>query len=215
VPSARRTNTLVCFAVPQEASAFRRLRGTPSVKILLTGIGRCNAERSIRRALNEQTPSAVLTCGFAGALNPAFQIGDVLFSADDGSALAGTLEAAGAKAATFYCADCIVTSADDKRRCREESGADAVEMESAIIRKVCSERGIATATVRSISDAATEDLPVDFNKLLTPDQRLDFVKLAVMLLRSPRSVAGLLRLQKNSAVAARNLAAVLARALKA
>jgi adenosylhomocysteine nucleosidase len=64
-----------------------------------------------------------------------------------------------------------------KRRNYGETGADAVEMESAAIHAVCREHGILCATVRVISDTANEDLPLDFNVLAKPDHSLDYSKL--------------------------------------
>ena len=71
---------LVCFAVKEEAKPFRKASlDCPSIRILITGIGRDNARRVMIEAFNECTPEAVLTCGFAGGLNPALPRGTVLF----------------------------------------------------------------------------------------------------------------------------------------
>ena len=82
-------------------------------------------------------------------------------------------------------------------------------MESSVIRTVCREHGLPSATLRAISDAADEDLPLDFNALLTSDQRISLTKLAGALLRSPRTVPELLALQRNTRLAARRLGEVL------
>src|SRR6266705_4249762 len=72
--------TLVCFALDVEAAPFRKLaHRIPDVEILVTGIGRQNAETSLRRYLAKRLPKLVLTCGFAGGLNPELKSGDVVF----------------------------------------------------------------------------------------------------------------------------------------
>jgi len=262
--------TLVCFALKEEAAPFRKMAaGTaaaaPAASILITGIGRRNAEKSLREFLNScrsrgnetqakqniETPSAsaelrrdepvvsyepnlVLTCGFAGGLNPDLKPGDVVFEifprssrGDEAQTKIGNqlepthvgcyeqLVAAGAKPAKFFCADRIATTVAEKKKLRAETGADAVEMESAAIHAICRERGIPCATVRVISDTANEDLPLDFNALSKLDRSLDYGKLAWAIARSPGKIGALLKLQKQTRFAAERLASVLEKMVSA
>ena len=152
----------------------------------------------------------MLTCGFAGGLNPDLKPGEVVFELSTlNSQLSTCLLAAGAKPAKFFCADRIATTVAEKKKLRAETGADAVEMESAAIHAICRERGIPCATVRVISDMANEDLPLDFNQLFKPDMSLDFGKLAWAIAKSPGKIGALLKLQKRSRFAAEQLASVL------
>ena len=247
---------LVTFAVKEESGPFQNLIGPRSdLRVLLTGVGKRNAERTIRRGLAEQSPKLVLTCGFAGGLNPDLTTGTVVFSVDEkrlgavnppppregsrlsdargqfssreGSGvcseaqefatqperLASVLVAAGAHPARFQCVERVVTTAMEKRALRQQTGADAVEMESGVIRLLCLEREIPSATVRVISDAAHEDLPLDFNLLMDGDQNLKYGKLAWALLKSPGKTGALLELRRQTQAAAARLADVLAKAL--
>ena len=202
---------LVCFALKEEAVPFRKIAdGKTDVSILIVGIGRENAEKSIRNALAANTPELVLTCGFAGGLNPELKLGEVVFEiGNQQSTIGNQLSASGAKAVKFFCADRIATTATEKKKLRDETGADVVEMESAAIHAVCAERGISCATVRVISDTAYEDLPLDFNALAKPDKSLDFGKLAWAIAKSPGKIGSLMELQKKTSFAARQLASVL------
>lgn len=200
---------LVCFALKEEANAFRKLaQGNPAVSILVTGMGRDNSRRALLERLKELTPAFVLTCGFAGGLNPNLFIGDVIFTSQDHE-LQAQLLATKAKPARVHCATRIATTVADKAQLRRETGADAVEMESAAFDAICRERGLRFAVVRAISDTAREDLPLDFNRLSRADWTLDYRKLAWTVIKSPGKIPALLRLQKNSRLAAERLAEVL------
>src|SRR5208282_1691989 len=167
-------SVLICFALKEEATPFRKiaaggLRRGHLVSILLTGIGRQNAEKSVREFLaggasvpasrepasagqarlvsSLAPPDLVLTCGFAGGLNPELKLGDVVFETsfprssrgDEAQIKTGEklepphvgcyekLMAAGAKPAKFFCADRIATTVAKKKILRDETGADAVE----------------------------------------------------------------------------------------
>ena len=202
--------TLVCFAVPQEAKPFQKLLPPQSrVEVLLTGIGPANAERTIQRALREAKPCCVFTCGFAGALNSSLAVGDVVFGKSVSPQMAQQLQAAGAKQASFISTDRVVITSAEKLALYREKAADAVEMESAVIERICRESGIECVVLRAISDGACEDLPLDFNALMTADQKLDSMKLAKAIWRRPQKIPALMRLGKNSAQAAEKLAQTL------
>jgi adenosylhomocysteine nucleosidase len=200
---------LVCFALKEEARAFQKhAAGRPDVAVLLTGMGRENSRRALCERLTQGTPTFVLTCGFAGGLNPGLRIGDVLYATDD-AGLRARLQAAHAQPAKFLCADRIATTAAEKAELRRAAGADAVEMESAAFAEVCRARGLRYAIVRAISDTAQDTLSLDFNQLSNPDQSLNFGKLAWELAKAPGKIPALLRLQRNSSAAAARLAEVL------
>lgn len=202
---------LVCFALKEEAAPFRKIAaGKSGVSVLIVGIGRQNAEKSSRNFLASHAPELVLTCGFAGGLNPDLKLGDVVFEIPmPESKVQRQLLAAGAKPATFFCADRIATTVAEKKKLRDETGADAVEMESAAIHTVCAEKNIPCATVRVISDTAEENLPLDFNALSKPDKSLDFGKLFFAIATAPGKIGALMALQKKTSFAARQLAEVL------
>ncbi|HEX5399538.1 MAG TPA: hypothetical protein VFY06_10870 [Verrucomicrobiae bacterium] len=226
-------HTLLCFALKEEAAPFRKIASglRHRHQVLLTGIGRVNAEKSVRKFLAGGTlasPSLVLTCGFAGGLNPELKLGDVVFEIPSGSSRGDEAQtqtgnrpepprvscyekiiAAGAKPAKFFCADRIATTVAEKKVLHDKTGADAVEMESAAIHAVCAEQNIPCITLRVISDTANEDLPLDFNALAKPDKNLDFGKLFLAVAKSPGKIGALMELQKKAKFAAKRLAEVL------
>ena len=203
--SAARKRVLVLFAVRDEAKHFQPGAGCV---VAVSGIGKINAERALTCALVHR-PQLVLTCGYCGGLNPEHKRGDVIFDADAQSGIADALVRLGAKPGTFHCADRIVTTAEEKKALWQLTGADAVEMESGVIRALCRERGISSATVRGISDDATQDLPLDFNKLSGADGNISYLKLAIALAKSPGRVPELMRFQRELDACSRRLGGVL------
>lgn len=211
----------VCFALAEEAGAFEKVNGD-KVHVFLTGIGRENAEKAARKFLEAQMPSLLMTCGFAGGLTSELKIGDVIFEIlatssagnDLYAAIRTKLAGAGAKEAKIFCADRIATTVTDKKKLREETGADAAEMESGAVQAVCAEHGIPCVTVRVISDTADQDLPLDFNKFLTENKSMDMSKLMMAVARAPWKMGALMELQKNTKLAAQRLADVLVETLK-
>jgi adenosylhomocysteine nucleosidase len=204
---------LVCFAFEAEAKPFRKLiRNRTDVRVLVTGMGRRNTERAIESALNAERPARVFTCGIAGGLDPTLRIGDIVFQTRD-EEIAGKLRRAGAKARAITCETRVAITAAEKAALRERTKADAVEMESACIQEACAQQQIACATVRAISDAANDELPLDMNLLWTGGKNLNPVKLTLAILKSPQKIPALLRLGKNSAIATRQLGRVLSRVI--
>src|SRR5262245_57324246 len=124
---------LVCFAVPQEARPFQRLMvSRPEVQTLITGMGPRNAEVALRRVLERERPLHVMSCGFAGALDPTLRVGDVVFLTPDPDWDA-RLVAAGARPVSFFSTAQVVTTAAQKEQLWREKGTAAVEMESCAI----------------------------------------------------------------------------------
>jgi adenosylhomocysteine nucleosidase len=208
-------STLVCFAVNEEAACFKRLIGEASagIRILITGMGQKRAEQSVQAALAAHPTKLVISSGFAGGLRTDLDTGMVLFAADETTGLEQPLIQAGAQPGRFHCATRVATTAEQKSRLREVTGADAVEMESQAICRLCAQHGVPAITIRVILDVAGQDLPLDFNRILTPDQRIDGLKLAGALLRSPGKIPALLKLRAQTQNAAKRLAKVLVASL--
>ncbi|HEU6447487.1 MAG TPA: hypothetical protein VFV23_03505 [Verrucomicrobiae bacterium] len=205
--------TLIFFALKEEAAPFQKIIGDrPNVSICLTGIGRANAENAARQILSASRPGIVFTCGFAGGLNPSLKIGEVLFETADEN-LRAKISSAGAIPTKIFCADRVAITVAEKQQLRDETGADAVEMESLAIHNVCREQHIPCATVRVISDTANEDLPLDFNKLAKADKNLDFGKLFFEIAKSPGKISALMELQKKTKFAAEQLAKILGKVI--
>ena len=82
-------------------------------------------------------------------------------------------------------------------------------MESTTVRRLCLEAEIPSATLRVISDAADDELPLDFNRFVGHSGRFRFDRLMLALLLSPGRVRSLIRFQRQTQSAAGILAAAL------
>jgi len=161
-----------------ERDRFVVYRGTCAGRKLLlarSGVGRRRAERACRSVLDHYPVSAIISFGFAGALNSNLKIGDVVVcssvvSSDKAhgpmcSCDPALLSAARAcKVPSLSCgvgvtALGLVASISQKRALFENSEADIVDMESYWIGAVAAENNVPFIAVRSVSDSATDSLP--------------------------------------------------------
>ncbi|WNI18682.1 1-hydroxy-2-methyl-2-butenyl 4-diphosphate reductase [Actinacidiphila sp. ITFR-21] len=156
---------LVVCALRIERLALRR--GTAElaeqVTVLRTGMGPRAADRAVRAALHDPRlrDAAILTTGFCAGLAPGMLPGDVVVS-DDGhesAALAAALKAAGhtVHTGTLAESDHVVRGAE--RTALAASGAIAVDMESAAIRRAALAEGARrVAAARVVVDTPEYEL---------------------------------------------------------
>jgi nucleoside phosphorylase len=183
---------LVCFAVRQEARHFRPPDGWGG-RIVVTGMGEDNAARAARAALDGQRFEGALTCGFAGGLAPELRQNEIVWDADNDLAIVQALSLRPARRGIFHFSHRVAITAREKEKLRMDTGADAVEMESRAIREICRGRGVPSATIRVISDTAAENLPLDFNSLVNHRHEMNYLRLALALLKKPAAIPELAR----------------------
>ena len=160
--------------------------GDGKAVLAISGVGRVRAEEATRAILEERSPSAVLSLGFAGGLVADQRAGDLVVarilipagsvSTDDpiprvSEALdadqtltdkaLGVLATLGLRHRTGVCvtASRLVSRAEAKARLGLDTDALAVEMESFWIALVCHEQNVPFLAVRAIVDTAERPLP--------------------------------------------------------
>lgn len=201
-------------------------------------MGGRRAASAAESILDAHRPDVLIMAGVAGALDPDLAVGEVLVAdwvavealgvAPLVSTLGATVAFATVRRRMILSLDRVVVSARDKRALRalrfpvDESGQTAtprtdegfcspaaVDMETAAVARLCNSRGVDWGAVRAISDTASESLPLDFNALRMADGDLPLARVAAAALRRPSSIPGLLRLGRNTSVAATALANVI------
>lgn len=183
---------LITYAVKEELRGFPTpLRQSSRFLFRRTGIGPANADRSIRTFLKELRPAWVISTGFAGGLNPHFSSGTVGADSDPAFPFVDRLPLVRIQPVHFHLSPRILTTQQEKAAAYQETGADAVEMESAVICDHCRHQGIPSATIRVILDPATQDLPLNFNAIMNERFQIRPFRLAVQLLRHPGKITEL------------------------
>ena len=156
---------LVVCALRIERFALRRgtARVAEPVTVRRTGMGPKAADRAVRVALRDPAlhGATVLTTGFCAGLAPGMRPGDVVVSADghESEALAAALKAAGhtVHTGTLAESDHVVRGAE--RAALAASGAIAVDMESAAMRRAALAEGAQhVAAARVVVDTPEYEL---------------------------------------------------------
>ncbi|MEU6851675.1 1-hydroxy-2-methyl-2-butenyl 4-diphosphate reductase [Actinacidiphila alni] len=139
---------LVVCALRIERTALRRgaaRSAAEGVTVLRTGMGPTAADRAVREALHqpELHGSAVLTTGFCAGLAPGMRPGDVVVAEDghESEALAAALKAAGHTVHTGPLAESDHVVRGAERAALAATGAIAVDMESAAMRRAAPAEG--------------------------------------------------------------------------
>jgi nucleoside phosphorylase len=186
---------------------FRKAVGDAEIFVALTGIGAVRARRATRYAL-QIAPDVCISSGLAGGLKETYGRGEVLAAVQvaelqgkhvfpcDG-ALVKSATACGARLAErFLTSNSVVLSASAKRALAGQG--DAVEMESSGVLAAAHAANIPAIAIRVISDDVGQDLPLDFNRVLTAKGKVRPVRLLSSIAAEPAALRGLLRLAKDS-----------------
>ena len=199
---------------------FQKAMGDTEVLVALTGLGPVRARRAARYAL-QSAPDVCISSGMAGGLKETYRRSDVLVAAQVAelrgkqvyscdAALVERAKACGARpAGKFLTSPTVVGSAEAKRELAGQG--DAVEMESAGVLAAASAASIPVVAIRVISDEAAQDLPLDFNRVLTKRGKVRPVRLLSSIATEPAAIRGLLQLAEDSRRAAAALAEFLER----
>ena len=185
--------------------------------LVANGPGRENAAKSVELAAEQFPIAAIVSTGFAGALDPSLKVGDAFLAGrviqfEGGLKYPVELPAkpleTPAIVGTLLTIDHVAQDASTKASLRQH-GAGAVDMEAAAIAQQAAQRGLPFYCVRAISDKAATNLGIDFNAARRSDGTFSGWRIAGQAGLSPSRWLELFSLWRDAQKAAATLARLL------
>jgi len=236
------TDPCLLFALEREARSFlqefraqQRFSGAPcrarfcgpewlTVLVMETGIGKNRTEEALHWLLAKPVlgnvpyqPKVIISCGFAGALQPDLQIGDLILATDvvdieghawpapwPGDLPSGDWRPPLRRGRLLTTAQ-LLSGPSQKQELGLRHQALAVDMESAVLASLCSRQAIPFGCLRAISDRLDTALSPQVISLVS-GAGISWLRLAAMLARRPHLTSELWRLAQDSRFASRQLA---------
>jgi nucleoside phosphorylase len=199
-------------------ASFSGTLGRLEIAATITGIGTGAAARAAERVLDAGAVDHLVVVGIAGGIGASVAIGDLVVPervvdlATDSEYRPAALGDV-APRGTLVTSDGLLADRGELRRLAE-TGAVAIDMETAAIAAVCERRGCAWSVFRGISDRADDgSMDEAVFGLAGPDGSGDFAAVARFLLTRPWRIPQLVRLARGMDRAANAAAAAAVRAL--
>lgn len=169
------------------------------------------AGQAVRVALERAGGGILLSTGFCGAAREGLEPGGIFIASEVVDAATGVRYPAlpvqaGApfRRGTLWSQDRVAATREEKAQIAAR-GADAVEMEAAAVAAGAASRRIPFYCVRAVSDGATEDLPLDFNRFRDPEGRFSKWSITAAVLVHPSKLTSLLQFRRTCGRAAEQL----------
>jgi len=141
-------------------------------------------EALVLEALKEKKDvDGMISTGLCGALDPALRLGDVVVSGN------AQIEArAKFVRGAVHTIDHVAVTAAEKRTVRNQTGAVAVDMESAAVERKAAEWNVPYLCIRAVSDRAGDTLPLDFNRYRNTRGDFSRTRIALAAIARPFTV---------------------------
>ena len=155
------------------------------------------ARRAVEVASSKERFNAVVSTGFCGGLNPELQVGDIVVASSILDVRSGRRYPASpvhtslqVVEGTIVSQDRVASTAVDKGRLREQFGAEAVEMEAAVVAGFAQEENAAFYCIRTVSDRASHEFEIDLNEMRQADGSFNKVRILWEAIKRPRTRIG-------------------------
>jgi adenosylhomocysteine nucleosidase len=190
------------FSRDYAGHAFRFFENAGCV-VVCGGIGPEAARRAAEAVISLYAPEVIYSAGFAGALDTALQVAEIItprYVVDAGDGSRVETESGEGILVSFS----SIASAEQKARLRNSYDAQAVDMEAAAVARAATARGVRFAAVKTISDQSNVTLPA-MDRFITSAGEFQSGKFALFVILRPWLWSATIRLARNSARASRAL----------
>lgn len=145
------------------------------VVVVASGVGVAAARRGVEHLIDGHRPRAIVSAGFAGALDPALNRNDLIAPRAVADGLGGAIgldPTAVAAVPTvqvvgrLLLVDRVIGGVAEKARLRAAHGADAIDMETFAAAEAAAARRVPFHSLRIISDDARTELPPEIGRML-------------------------------------------------
>jgi adenosylhomocysteine nucleosidase len=209
------TRVLVLTAIHLEARGLARRLGLGAVsgaawpwfqggvlEIACVGLG---AGELAARVAACRPPDSVIAAGTCGALSPELAPGSLVVPdvviGPEGTRLATDPLPGLARRGALLTARAVAESGEAKARLWVETGALAVDMESAVIVGWARERGLRAGVVRGVSDTAAHGVPGDLAGLVGAGGNVSAGRAVRVMLARPRALRDAMGLRRGTEAA--------------
>ena len=211
---------LVTFALEYEGRAFEKTlsgKGDANVQVLYTGVGLERAETAVSDFLKTNAhPKLIVASGFGGGISPEVERGHIIVDGPEdlpGQVIEKLKDRALMKGVICSVTEVLETS-EDRSALWQKTGALAVDMESAAIRRSAEPWKIPVLVLRFITDAVNDPLPVPANILFdSTSERVRVLALLGYLASHPAKIAPFIRFARHCSRGSHILGKVIARLL--
>lgn len=181
----------------------RNAKGARDIEVISIGIRavRGSVWQSALRSAAQSSETIVIVAGLGGGLDPSLRVGDVVIDAPDEMRIHDLPFRFGS---IHTSADMICTP-QDKSRLFQSTSALAVDMETALVRKVAAQYRVPVIAVRAISDAAHAAIDPELLALVDDLGRPRAGRIALALVKRPARALALRRLGRDTRLALRRL----------
>lgn len=163
------------------------------LQVALSGVGPKHARKAAQALVKQGEPELLLSLGYSGALKGHLQPGDTLHGHEI-ETLDGTIYRNDLAGHRLLSVAKLAPSKESKRQLAENHPeAHAVDMESAVLVEVAEAAGIPWRVLRVIIDPLHSDLPINFNRCVSPKGQTAPAKLAREILSHPHKIPALVQ----------------------